>query len=81
VGNEAKKGRQASIRACRLSPHYLYGYWPRRVEKNDTIPFNCIFSDQMFRLSDILLFDIGLFFSPFFFLLSFLDLFLKKTTR
>lgn len=30
-------------------------------KKNDTIPFNCIFSDQMFRLSDILLFDIGLF--------------------
>lgn len=59
---KTKKGRQASIQACRLSPHYLYGYWPRRVEKNDTIPFNCIFSDQMFRLSDILLFDIGLFF-------------------
>jgi len=51
------------------------------LKKNDTIPFNCIFSDQMFRLSDILLFDIGLFFFLFFFLLSFLDLFLKKTTR
>lgn len=42
-------------------------------KKNDTIPFNCIFSDQMFRLSDILLFDIGLF---FFFFSSFFFLFL-----
>jgi len=70
-----KEGKLAFKHAVFL-PYYLYGCWSGRVGGNDTIPFNCIFSDQMFRLSDTLLFDIGLFL-----LSSFLDFFLKKTTR
>lgn len=77
MSNEPKKERQVGTQEYRLLLHCFYGYWPRRVEESDAIPYNCISSDQMFRLSDTSLFDIGLLFFPFF-SLSFHDFFPKK---